>query len=914
MTDRIPVHLVVSTHWDREWYEPFQGFRYRLVSLLDELLDVLQHDPRFTHFQMDGQSIPIEDYLEIRPERQLDIRRLAAEGRIVIGPWYTLPDLFIVSGESLIRNLNEGLRVAASFGGAPSRIGFACDLFGHNSQMPQIFKGFHFDVALVWRGTNEEEYGSNFRWRSPDGTEILAYRMGPDFGYGDYPNIIRKNHDPNYAFDVKDALARLGEFIDAQRRRGEGVPILLFDGIDHLEIEPRTADLVEAFEKTDWAKQYELKISTLDRFAADFARAEQAIQQTESGELRDPVKPRERLGDPNALIPGVGSSRVHLKQQNARCETLLTLWAEPFSLFAGATALPYPQGFLRRAWRHLIANHAHDSICGCSPDQIHKDMLFRFDQAELIGERLKRAALERLALTLAAGLKPEKDQPRRILLLANPTSTPLDEPVDFSVKLPADTPCFQEFFGYERKPAFWLKTLDGDPVAYQRTGQRLDQFQMAIHRYKTPQGDAHHLIDVTARVPIPAYGYTTLEIETSKHATRHGGPSLVTGPQSAENEFLAIQIENGLLTLTDKRNGQTYRDLLQLEDCADLGDGWHHGPAINDQVFTSAGAPISVACTADGPCRATFRIECDWSLPSGFDFQKMVRRPERTPLRIVHEVTLRAGCDRVEVETTVDNSITDHRLRVCFPTDARANTWWADTAFDAVERPIALNPDHVNWREIEVEYKPQQSWSAVAGGGRGLAVLSQGLIESAVRDLPSRPIALTLLRAFIKAVGTTGQPGGQIPGVHTFRYWIVPIAGDSMQPARWTRLAQQLAAGIGQAQAVAGGPPLPQYPPLPESSPLPSTTSFLEVEGDVVVTALKADESAAAADPPAWILRLHNPTRAEQTVRITRPAGAGLAKAWLCDLEEHTSEAITVRDGVAETNVPSRRILTLKLT
>ncbi|MBI4579445.1 MAG: hypothetical protein HY718_07065, partial [Planctomycetes bacterium] len=80
-------HYVISTHWDREWYESFQSYRFRLVSVLDEVLDVMQRDLRFRYFQLDGQVIPIEDYLEIRPEREAELRDLIEEGRLRLGPW-----------------------------------------------------------------------------------------------------------------------------------------------------------------------------------------------------------------------------------------------------------------------------------------------------------------------------------------------------------------------------------------------------------------------------------------------------------------------------------------------------------------------------------------------------------------------------------------------------------------------------------------------------------------------------------------------------------------------------------------------------------------------------------------------------------------------------------------------------------
>ena len=151
-------------------------------------------------------------------------------------------------------------------------------------------------------------------------------------------------------------------------------------------------------------------------------------------------------------------------------------------------------------------------------------------------------------------------------------------------------------------------------------------------------------------------------------------------------------------------------------------------------------------------------------VPEKFDFEHMHRSENTIPLVISHYITLRKGQDFLEVETVVENTAEDHRLRVLFPSGAQADTYLADSAFDVVERPIALRSDNHLYREMEVETKPQQSWTAVFDEQRGLAVISAGLLETAVRDLPERPLALTLFRGTKKTVGTVGEPGGQEKG------------------------------------------------------------------------------------------------------------------------------------------------------
>ncbi len=247
-TDLRKVHFVVSTHWDREWYQSFQGFRYRLVRMFDEVLETMEKDPRFTHFDTDGQAIVLEDYLAIRPERTEKVKELIRQGRLSVGPWYVLPDEFLVSGESLIRNLKEGIRVAESFGKS-SRAGFVCDIFGHTSQVPQILRGFGINSFLMWRGMNEKVCSANFRWQSPDGSEVLTHRFGPMWGYCDYDFRVRKAQQISAKPTQEELVEGLIEEVHLQAQRTSTRTLLIFDGGDHIEIEPSTPALIEEANK-----------------------------------------------------------------------------------------------------------------------------------------------------------------------------------------------------------------------------------------------------------------------------------------------------------------------------------------------------------------------------------------------------------------------------------------------------------------------------------------------------------------------------------------------------------------------------------------------------------------------------------------------------------------------------------------
>ncbi len=861
------IHYVLSTHWDREWLQPFQVFRHRLVRLLDRTLDDLVAGRLRGPFTTDGQSIVLEDYLEIRPRRRAQIERLARDGRLRIGPWYVLPEEWLVSGEAIVRNLRLGRQLVRELGGMPSDAGFVCDLFGHIGQLPQIFAGFGIKGAFLWRGVEPRD-SAHFIWAGSDGTRLPVYRFGRA-GYGDYAYDVRRGTQPDVWFDEARSRRDHLAFIQREAARTAVPPVLVFDGCDHLEYDAGHYRVLCSLRPEDGLPGPVIH-STLDDYLRDLLPHADQITDVVTGELR--AYAREPLiRDQQWLIPGVLSSRVTLKQANAECQVLLCQWAEPFGLmartFAGGED---PADFLAVAWRWLLQNHPHDSIGGCSIDAVHEDMKYRFAQCRHIGERLTGEALRQLA---AAVEGPVGSRELRVLV-ANPLTRPLDEAVELSLQIPAEWRCFQEFFGFEPKPGFRIHGPDGREIPYQRLAQDPNRTKYrAASPVKFPQPYKTHDVSVALHLAIPALGYTTLTVREGEQApedgvirsamqpTRHpADPGLATSERSMANAHIAVTIEaNGTLTLTDRCSGEIYERLLTFEDVADIGDGWYHGQAVNDQAFVSTGAQADVALMHDGPFSTCFRIQTHLPIPVEFRFDRMVRSGQMANLVIDSLITLRRDADRLEVQTTVTNNGRDHRLRVLLPTGARADTCLADGAFDVVERPIALPQDNYLYRELAVETCPQQTWTAVQDGKRGLAVISSGLLESCVRDQPDRPLALTLFRATRRTVFSDGEPAGQLLGELTFNYWIVPLRG-AVDRIQLLEYGLRLGAGLRTAQMTAYDVAV-----CPRRMTLPPSASLLQVQDGVAVTSVREVEGAVE-------VRLFNP--GERTTSATVDFGS----------------------------------------
>ncbi len=861
-------HYVLSTHWDREWYLPAQQFRYRLVQLLDAVLDGLADGRLGGPFQTDGQALLVEDYLEIRPERRAEVAALAKIGKLAIGPWYSVPDEFLVAGESLVRNLRLGLATARALGGEPSRAGWVCDQFGHISQLPQIFAGFGIGAAFLWRGVNATS-SRHFRWRGADGTVLPTYRFS-DVGYCSFAFRVRRTERADLSLEQEQIWENLEAFLADEAAHTSVPPLLIFDGGDHLAWDQQVYGVVEGYRQ--WADApYTIEHTSLDAYMAELLPYADTISHEIAGELREPAS-MPQAEDRHWLIPGVLASRVWIKQENAACESLLLQWAEPFSAWASiALGSPQPQAFLDLAWRWLLQNHPHDSIGGCSVDTVHADMRYRFSQCRQIAEQLIASSLG--ALASAASGELSADELRVVVF--NPLAQPFAEPAELTLDIPTGWPGFNEFFGFEPQPAFRIYGPDGVELPYQRLSQRMGSSRLRLSQLKFPEPYQVNAVRVSLALQLPPMGYLALtlrpgaldalpahpSIAPSARPTRHpAAPGLATSERSMENAHLAVTIEpNGSLSLTDKRSGAQYTRLLTFEDGADIGDGWYHGVALADQIYSSTAAPASVALVHNGPLLASFRIRTSLRLPARFDFASMSRAEEASELIIDSLVSLRRDAARVEVETSIHNSVADHRLRVLFPSGAQADSCLSDGAFDVIERSIALRTDNHSYRELEVETRPQQSWTAVYYQGRGLAVVTSGLLEAAVRDQPDRPIALTLLRSTRRTVLTDGEPDGLLLGANlNFRYWLVPLAQEPDR-AQLCQLGQQLAAGLRAAHV---GPT--DLARSPVTHCLQASASLLSVDGPAVLTSLLRDGDSLE-------LRLFNPNESHAEVALHLP-------------------------------------------
>jgi alpha-mannosidase len=785
----MPTHIISHTHWDREWYLTFEQFRLRLVGLVDRLLDLMESQPDYRYFHLDGQTIVLEDYLELRPENETRLRRLIAEGRILIGPWYDMPDEFLVSGESLVRNLARGHRLASQYGSSMP-VGYLPDLFGHVGQMPQILRNFGLDNAILWRGFGGRR--AEYWWESPDGSRVLMMHLPPE----GYCNATRVHLNPGLM------LERATRAIKTEEQRTSVGEVLLMNGVDHVEPHAIIPQLARQLTETLGSS---VSQSTLPAYV-DAVR--NGVHRNEGTRPLDTVRGELRSGEEYAnLLPGVLSARVYLKQANARVQSLLEKHAEPMATWAWMLGAPYPAGELRYAWKTLLQNHPHDSICGCSVDPVHEENVTRFQRAEQVARGIVDQAGAVIARAVSAG--PEN----AIRLVAvNTTYRPFSGTVVATLDVPYESDEPRRIVDLEALDApvrFWsrdarlvaVRTGDGE----QRPIQVLEEDKLArslvMSRRETPWILRARRLRIAFQGDVPACGYSTFDIildevaevtepPGEEVAADRGMPAgeIIVGDRWAQNAFVRIAVnDDGTVDVLDRRSGVQYAQCGELEDTGDVGDEYTYSPPPLNPRFGSEDAEnVHVSRVSAGPQRAEFRINYVLRLPESAAEDRSTRSASTAETLVSALVGIDAGSPRVSWQVSISNRSKDHRLRMLFPIGTETvSDVRAETAFGVAVRPARRKVPVENPCEIPVSYHPTASFTEAGSATAGAILLGEGLMEyEAVPDEEGRAsrLALTLLRSVgylsrddlsMRPSGHAGPgletPGAQCLGTYEFR-------------------------------------------------------------------------------------------------------------------------------------------------
>lgn len=873
----------VGTHWDREWYEPFQEYRMWLVELIDELMDLMNREPDFKSFHLDGQAVVLQDYLEIRPERRERLLAYLKEGRILAGPWYVLPDEWLISGESFIRNIMTGMRTCRELGVEPMPFAYTPDQFGHVAALPMIMTGFGLKAGLVWRGAQDENYPAHFVWIGPDGSRMVTNKLMDKGSYGVF-DFLARGPIRRAGYTEESYKEHFERYIEEEKRRSPAPVVLMLDAIDHQRSNP---EMVRLFKEL--VRRYpdiEFRWATLPEFADELLKHVNTLPERR-GELRQPARDAHRGGQ--YLIVHTISARYPLKKRNDQCQALLEKWAEPCALFQKMAAGEPILRYLDSAWQYLLKNHPHDSICGCSIDQVHRDMLYRFDQCEQIADGVIRRAL---AYT---GNAADTDDAVRNVVVVNPLPFRRKGVFEIAIEFSSQWPkrFVDGLTTGEHINKFALVKKDGARVPFQISAieRGVVYERLRSDGRNTPRhNDVYHL---AVEMDLPPCGHTGFRIEPVDEAVRNFG-TLMTDTLAAGNGIIRFGLDTtGLGTLVLEDTGLRFPGLFLYEDCGDAGDGWTRGQLTNDIMLRSPGTRVTTAIDENGPLRTVFRVEREFDLPSHMERRTWTRAETRTALRVVDRVYVERGLPGVRVRTMIQNTCRDHRFRVLFPTHIPAEKSFAETPFAIVERDIIIPPETAGWQERVNPESAFTTFFGLQGQDGGLAILAPwGLHEYEVTQTPDRSLALTLFRSFFQTVFTSGEPDGELLGAMDFEYFLFPFAGQ-FDPIKALQLVTEAQAGIK----------------IHQTAQLPDERTFVSLkQNNAVVTALKP-----TADGLGGVIRLWNPTTVE--VRDEVQLSVKVKAAHRCNLNEEQVERLTLNaDGTIPVRVPAGGLTSVRFT
>jgi mannosylglycerate hydrolase len=841
-------HLIPHTHWDREWYLPQSVFLARLVPALDDLLDRLTSESGST-FLLDGQTVLLEDYLAVRPDREATVVELSRSGRLQVGPWYVLADELIPSGESLIRNLLVGQADAARFG-CRNDVLYSPDAFGHPAIWPQLAGEFGIRFGVLWRGLGGEpgQERDLYRWRGPDRREVLLYHLPPD-GYEIGAGLPAEGERLPRAWSrIRSTLVE----------RAATHQVAVFVGADHHAAHPEILELQRLLGELEPGSQF--RVSRLYEFFVA-AAAESAAVPVIAGELRWSY-------GYTWTLQGVHGTRAPLKRLDALAELTLSGSADPLAALAATCRGSDRRPLLNHAWRLLLQSEFHDSIGGCTSDQVARRVSLRLQDSRSLASEIARTSLDELVGNNPDRVRdhPELGEPQ--LVLWNPVPRPRAGVViadvtwferDVLVGPPGDN---VPRIGTGARPFHFVGS--DAPLPVQLLGRKRSYERLDAARHYPDQDE----VDCT-RVAFQAQVIKGMGLEV--YGLGAGTKPVQGGAwlrgRSIGNELLEIRIgSRGAISLSDRRTGQQYRDVLSLESSGDVGDTYTYAPPLRDRTIR-ARSNLAVRPLAQGPLVAAFELR--WTLGLGYGHGGT---RERVEARVT--LSLYTGSPLLRCTLELDNQARNHRLRARVRTGLPGANATAGVQFGVVARPPIVRAGRYR-RETPVATAPAHRFVACSASNRGLALLTPGFFEYELQ--PDGDLLMTLLRS----VGQLSR--GDLPTRPGHAGWPTPtpeaqcLGRDRVQLALAPVTQDQVEQGISLPQLWEDAflPVRAQW--LRQASPLspPPIEIRLEGEGLVFSTIKPAEQGAglvlrcfnARPQPAAGIWHMSAPLSAAQRSR-----------------------------------------------
>ena len=799
MDNKKTMYVVSHSHWDREWYLSHAKHNANLVWFMDRLIGVLENDEEFKTFHLDGQIILLNDYLAVRPSMEGRIKALIEKGKLKIGPFYILQDDYLISGEANVRNVLIGLRECEKYG-KPTMIGYFPDTFGNVGQMPQILRGFDIDNAFMGRGTvisdlskmgKTEDGFSEYKWVAPDGSQVITEQFVLWYGNG-----MELPEDKN---ELKN---RLDAILNRMAPCTKTPYVLLLNGCDHQPVQANLSKVLENAIELG----YDIKHTTLEDFLNSIRPYEDSFA---------PVKGEICQEDSNGFrtLRETSSARIYLKQQSYKAEYLLGSIVEPLSVIADNYGIKYDEEFIYYLWKGLLENYPHDSICGCSVDEVHTKMEVRFndsiDYSTSVIERLGKKLVEKLA-------GKEKS-----VIVVNTYPKQTTETVK----------CVVDFRENEEIPENPI-LVDCNGNEYYPVVQDLGEKCV----YLLPEDKFREVFNVR-RFVYEIRGQfkpSSCTVLTIKSGNKSINGNVRCANNEMENEFIKVSFNaNGTFNVLDKQSGKVLKNQNSFTEVGDKGNEYEFMPT--GEYFDTLNDKAEISFKEVTLNKAVYKVVNRLMQQNG-EF-----------VVIESEVTLRSGKKNVEVAVKFVNKCKDHRVRAQFDWDYDYPTHISSGQFDLTERN---NNAGAQWI---APHHPQRTYEFVerlSDCGDGSIIALRGNNEYEVVKETGRT-QITLVRG----VGILGdwydfytydsQCLREITAEYSVGFYVNGEREKAIEEANMFHKPRLLAfAGNGKGENENG--------------------SIISVDGDVTITCLKQSRNGEN------VLRLFNPYCENKTVKFSK--------------------------------------------
>lgn len=786
-------HIISHTHWDREWYLPYEKHHMLQIELMDSLLDTIKKDPDFKSFHLDGQTIMLEDYLQVRPEREAELRKAICDGKIQIGPWYILQDEWLTASESNVRNLQIGARDCENYK-SRCKVGYFPDSFGNMGQAPQILKEAGIETAVFGRGVkptgfnNETSEGNGFEskysemyWESPDGSRVLGILFANWYSNG--IEIPTGEEEAKEYWEKK--LADAKAYASTEE-------LLFMNGCDH---QPVQTDLPEAIRT---AQKLFPEVSFVHSDFPSYIEAVRSHLKEDMAVIRGELRSQHTNGW--YTLANTASARIYLKQMNQRCEMLFTKVAEPLCAMAHAMGMEYPHHLFVYGWKTLMQNHPHDSICGCSVDEVHREMTARFEKAEQVALHIIDEVMEYFSERMDISCFEKYGEHTVPFFIANPAGYAKKGVVE--AVIPAKKFYFRDSDVWEsirmskeaELPNYKIIAADGAELNGKVTVMPHSfGFDLPKDKFRQPYmvRNVKIAVEVEEIKPFSVAAFALAEsFETGLQ--KEEKKSLIQEDGTIENQYVKVKVEeNGSLTIEEKESGRIYHEFGVIEDCGDVGNEYVYGTLQNDTVITTKAAKPQIRIEEDESYRTIIKVEHEMEIPKsadelladeiadlkGFNVRKSGRSKEMIKLPLTVWYTVERFERAVKVRVEFENQALDHRIRVLFPTEIKTEVHYADSIFEVAERKTEPEAE---W-ENPCNAAHQQAFVNVRDENGGVTIANRGLNEYEILRDGKNTIAVTIHRG-VRELGDWGifmTPEAQCLGSRYAEYAIILHAGKN---------------------------------------------------------------------------------------------------------------------------------------